>query len=138
LGLSALPVVAVAIFKVRYRLERLLAYMNPWSDAQGKGYQLVQSLLALGSGGFFGRGLGESRIKISNLPEAHTDFVFSVLGEELGLFGTLLCASLFLFLCMRGLQISMKAKSLLSRLAAAGVSLTIGLQALINMGVAGG
>jgi cell division protein FtsW len=138
LALSSLPVVAIAIFKVRYRLERLMAYMNPWSDAQGKGYQLVQSLLALGSGGFIGRGLGNSRIKIANLPEAHTDFVFSVLGEELGLLGTLLCAGLFLFLCIRGLRVAMRAKSLFSRLVAAGVSLTIGFQALINMGVACG
>lgn len=138
LGLSALPVVAIAIFKVRYRLERMMAYMNPWSDAQGTGYQLVESLLALGSGGFFGRGLGGSRIKIANLPEAHTDFVFSVLGEELGLLGTLLCASLFLFLCIRGLRVALQARSLFSRVVAAGVSLTIGFQALINMGVACG
>lgn len=138
MGLSTLPLVAIAIFKVRYRLERLMAYLNPWSDAQGKGYQLVQSLLALGSGGIFGRGLGESRIKIANLPEAHTDFVFSVLGEELGLMGTCLCAALFLFLCVRGLKIAMNAKSLFARLVAAGISLTIGLQALINMGVASG
>lgn len=138
MGISTLPVLAVCVFKVRYRLERLMVYLNPWSDAQGTGYQLVQSLLALGSGGIFGRGLGESKIKISNLPDAHTDFVFSVLGEELGLVGTCLCAALFLFLCVRGLKIAMGAKSLFARLSAAGISLTIGLQALINMGVACG
>jgi cell division protein FtsW len=138
LGASLLPVIALAVFKVRYRMDRILAYLNPWSDPMGTGYQLVQSLLALGSGGFFGRGLGESRIKISNLPEAHTDFVFSVLGEELGLLGTLLCAGLFLFLCIRGLRIAMEAKSFFSRLTAAGISLTIGFQAVINMGVACG
>lgn len=138
MGLSTLPVLVISILKVRYRLERLLVYLNPWSDPKGTGYQLVQSLLALGSGGIFGRGLGQSKIKISNLPDAHTDFVFSVLGEELGLLGTCLCAGLFLFLCTRGLKIAMNAKSLFARLVAAGVSLTIGLQALINMGVACG
>ncbi len=138
MALAALPVLAISIFKVRYRLERMTAYLNPWSDAQGSGYQLVQSLLALGSGGLIGRGLGNSKIKISNLPDAHTDFIFSVLGEELGLIGTLFCASLFLFLCMRGLKIAMGAKSLFARLTAAGISLTIGMQALINMGVASG
>ena len=138
MAIAVLPLVAVSIFKVRYRLERMMAYLNPWSDAQGTGYQLVQSLLALGSGGIFGRGLGESKIKISSLPDAHTDFVFAVLGEELGLIGTLFCASLFLFLCLRGLKIALGAKSLFARLAAAGISLTIGMQALINMGVASG
>ncbi|MBV9080212.1 MAG: cell division protein FtsW, partial [Elusimicrobia bacterium] len=106
LGLSALPLIAVAVFKVRYRLQRLFAYLNPWADAQGKGYQLISSLLAMGSGGFFGRGLGESRLKVGNLPDCHTDFVFSILGEELGLVGTLTVAFLFLALCLRGLRIS--------------------------------
>ena len=138
LGLAALPVVVIAVMKVRYRLERLFAYMDPWSDAQGKGYQLIQSLIAMGSGGYFGKGFGNSRLKISNLPECHTDFIFSVLGEELGLIGTLFCASLFLFLCMRALKIAKKAPDAFSRLVAAGIGLTIGYQALINMGVACG
>jgi cell division protein FtsW len=112
--------------------------MNPWGDAKGKGYQLIQSLIAMGSGGFFGKGFGNSRLKISNLPECHTDFIFSVLGEELGLLGTLICASLFLFLCMRSVKIARKAPDCFSRLVAAGIGLTIGFQALINMGVACG
>lgn len=134
----AVPVVAASILTVGYRLERMFAYLDPWSDAQGAGYQLVQSLLALGSGGIFGRGLGNSKIKISNLPDAHTDFVFSVMGEEIGLIGTLMCAALFLFLSLKALDIAHKAPSAFSRLVAAGIGLTIGLQALINMGVACG
>ena len=118
--------------------ERLFAYLDPWSDAKGKGYQLIQSLLAMGSGGIFGRGLGESRLKVGNLPDCHTDFVFSVLGEELGLLGTLSCAALFLLLCLRGLRISRQSRDLFPRLVAAGISLTIGFQAVINMGVASG
>ncbi len=138
IAIATLPILIVAVFKVQYRLQRLFAYMDPWSDAQGKGYQLIQSLIAMGSGGFFGKGLGNSRLKISNLPECHTDFIFSVLGEELGLIGTLACASLFLFLCMRSLKIAKKAPDSFSRLVAAGIGLTIGYQALINMGVACG
>lgn len=135
---AALPVIALAVLTVSYRLKRFFAYLDPWSDAKGKGFQLVQSLLAMGSGGFFGRGLGESRLKVGSLPDCHTDFVFSILGEELGLIGTLACAALFLALCMRGLRIAKRAPDLFSRLVAAGISLTIGFQALINMGVASG
>jgi cell division protein FtsW len=138
LGLVSLPLVVLAVLKVRYRLHRLFAYMDPWSDARGAGYQLVQSLLAMGSGGIFGRGFGSSRIKISNLPDCHTDFVFSILGEELGLIGTLACSGLFLFLSLRGLKISKSAPNHFSKLMAAGISLTIGFQSLINMGVACG
>lgn len=135
---GSLPLLVVAVFKVRYRLLRMFAYLDPWSDAQGKGYQLIQSLLAMGSGGIFGRGLGESRLKVGNLPDCHTDFVFSILGEELGLVGTLTCAALFLMLCLHGLRISRQSRELFPRLVAAGISLTIGFQALINMGVASG
>ncbi|MCG3203531.1 MAG: putative peptidoglycan glycosyltransferase FtsW [Elusimicrobia bacterium] len=138
LGLASLPVLVIGILKVQYRLERFFAYLNPWEDAKGKGYQLIQSLTAMGSGGFFGKGLGNSRLKISNLPECHTDFIFSVLGEELGLLGTMLCAGLFLFLCMRSLKIAKQAPDVFSRMVAAGIGLTIGYQAIINMGVASG
>ncbi|MFN0117763.1 MAG: putative lipid II flippase FtsW [Elusimicrobiota bacterium] len=138
LSLMVLPVFLIAIWKVKYRLLRLIAYMDPWADAKGAGYQLVQSLLALGSGGIFGKGLGSSQMKISNLPDCHTDFVFSILGEELGLIGTLVCAALFLFLCLRGLDIARKAPNYFSRMVAAGISLNIGFQAVINMGVACG
>jgi len=138
MGLVSVPVVVVAVLQSSYRVRRMFAFLDPWSDPQGSGYQLVQSLLAMGSGGLTGQGLGKSQIKISNLPDAHTDFVFSVLGEEIGLMGTLGCAGLFLFLCFKGLRISAQAPNCFCRLLAAGISLTIGLQALINMGVASG
>ncbi|OVE76745.1 putative lipid II flippase FtsW [bacterium F11] len=138
MGWAILPVVALAVFQVRYRLDRFFAYLNPWEDPQGRGYQLVQSLLALGSGGIWGRGLGNSKIKISHLPDAHTDFIFSVLGEELGLIGTLACVGLFLFLAIYGLKISRRAPTHFSSLVAAGLTLMISFQALVNMGVACG
>lgn len=138
MALVTLPFVVLAVVKVSYRLKRFFAYLDPWSDAQGAGYQLVQSLLALGSGGFFGRGLGNSKIKISSLPDCHTDFIFSILGEELGLMGTLTCAALFLFLCMRGLKIAQQTSNCYARLVATGISLMIGFQAIINMGVSCG
>lgn len=138
MGLGLSPLLILAIVKVHYRLARVFAYLDPWSDAQGSGYQLVQSLLAMGSGGLFGRGLGGSRIKISNLPDAHTDFIFSVIGEELGLVGTLTCVGLFLFLCLWGLKVARQSPTCFMRLVAAGLSLTVGFQALINMGVACG
>lgn len=138
MALAVLPFLALAVVTVSYRLKRLFAYLDPWADAQGAGYQLVQSLLALGSGGFFGRGLGNSRVKISSLPDAHTDFIFSILGEELGLLGTLTCAGLFLFLCVRGLKIAQQTSNCYARLVAVGISLMIGFQAIINMGVSCG
>lgn len=138
IGILAFPVLLLAVVKETYRLKRLLVYLNPWSDPQGAGYQLVQSLLALGSGGILGQGLGSSKIKVSNMPDAHTDFIFSILGEELGLLGTLGCAFLFFFICLRGLQAAARAETCFSRLTAAGISLLIGYQALINMGVACG
>ncbi len=138
LSLAALPLLILGLLQFRYRIARLFAYIDPWADAKGKGYQLVQSLLAMGSGGLFGRGLGNSQVKISALPDPHTDFVFSVLGEELGLMGTLICAALFLFLCLRGLKIAQGAPTCFGQLMAAGISLVIGTQAAINMGVAAG
>jgi len=138
LSMAAIPLMAVSIFQFRYRMDRFFAYLDPWQDPQGKGYQLIQSLLALGSGGFLGRGIGSSKIKISHLPDAHTDFVFAVLGEELGLMGTLLCVALFLFLAMYGLKVAKRATTCFSSLVAAGITLMISFQALVNMGVSCG
>src|SRR5262249_19151385 len=84
---AALPLCAVAIAMKPYRLRRMVAFMNPWNDPQGSGFQIIQSFLALGSGGWMGRGLGESKQKLFYLPEAHTDFIFAIIGEEFGLVG---------------------------------------------------
>jgi cell division protein FtsW len=138
MGGGALVVFGLGLIQFPYRTARIFAYLDPWSDPRGAGYQLIQSLLALGSGGIFGRGLGASRLKISHLPDPHTDFVFSVIGEEIGLIGTLLCVGLFLFICVKGLKVSRHAPTLFAQLLGVGISLGIGFQALINMGVASG
>src|SRR5206468_233991 len=105
-GLLALPVLLYVMLKAEYRLRRLLTFMDPWREASSSGFQVVQSLIAFGSGELWGRGLGESRQKLFYLPEAHTDFVFSVIGEELGLLGALLVLALFAVIVLRGLRLT--------------------------------
>jgi len=128
---------SLAIF-TPYRLERLTTFMNPWAHQFGPGYQLTQSLIAFGRGGLFGVGLGNSVQKLFYLPEAHTDFLFAVLGEELGLMGELLVVGLFVVLISRIFQIARHAHEndhLFNAFFAYGAGLWIGLQALINIGV---
>ncbi|MCM8778574.1 MAG: putative lipid II flippase FtsW, partial [Candidatus Omnitrophica bacterium] len=91
----SLPLIGIIIFRAPYRRERILAFLDPWADPQGRGFQIIQSLIAFGSGGLWGKGLGQSRQKLLYLPAAHTDFIFSILGEELGLLGTLSVIILF-------------------------------------------
>ncbi|HRY30500.1 MAG TPA: putative lipid II flippase FtsW [Elusimicrobiota bacterium] len=138
LVLAGLPVVYYAIFSVAYRRERFFTFLDPWKNPQGTSYQLVQSLLAIGSGGFWGRGSGESTIKMYYLPEAQTDFVFSILGEELGFVGASLLVLLFLLLVLRCYQVAIKASNWFETLVAAGISLMLGGQVLINLGVVTG
>ena len=118
-----------------YRLRRLLSFMDPWRDAANSGFQVVQSLIAFGSGQFWGRGLGESRQKLFYLPEAHTDFVFSVIGEELGLLGALAVLALFGVIVLRGLRLTVRTEEPFEQYLAFGLTLLLGLQALIHMGV---
>lgn len=132
LGLLA---VIVQICKDQYKRERIMVFLDPFADPGNKGYQIVQSLIGLGSGGLAGLGLGESRQKFSYLPEQHTDFIFSILGEELGLIGTLAVLFLFLMLLYRGLRIAVKARDNYFALLAAGLSFTIVFQAFLNIGV---
>ena len=136
-GLVSLGVLAVIvqIFKDQYKRDRLATFLHPFQDSGDKGYQIVQSLIGLGSGGLFGLGLGESRQKFNYLPESHTDFIFSILGEELGLVGTLAVLFLFLLLLYRGLRIAVKARDNYYALLAAGLSFTIVFQAFLNIGV---
>ncbi|MBI5744459.1 MAG: putative lipid II flippase FtsW [Elusimicrobia bacterium] len=121
-----------------YRIERLKNFLSPWRDPTGTGYQLVQSLLAVGSGGWFGKGLGASKLKLMYLPEPHTDFIFPVVAEELGLLGGLLIAGLFVGLLVKGARIARNAPSLYTSLAALGLTLTITLQAFFNLAMATG
>jgi cell division protein FtsW len=136
--LASLPVLCLFIFNTPYRRRRILAFLNPWDDPQGIGFQIIQSFIALGSGGVNGVGLGGSRQKLFYLPEAHTDFIFSILGEELGLAGTLGVCFLFVVFLVLGIRIAMKAQDLFGCLMATGIVSMIGLHAIINIGVVTG
>jgi cell division protein FtsW len=112
-----------------------MSFLDPWSDPAGSGFHVIQSLIAFGSGQLFGRGLGESRQKLLYLPEAHTDFVYSVIGEELGLFGALVVLGLFGVIIVRGLRLTTRIEEPFDQYLAFGLTVLIGLQALIHMGV---
>ena len=134
-GLLALPAVVYLMVNAEYRLRRLLSFIDPWSDASGSGFHVIQSLIAFGSGQLWGRGLGESRQKLFYLPEAHTDFVYSVIGEELGLLGALLVLALFGVIILRGLRLMSRIEEPFEQYLAFGLTVLLGLQALIHMGV---
>ena len=121
-----------------FRTSRFQTWLDPFSDPTGKGWQIIQSLYAIGSGGIFGLGLGESKQKYLYLPEPQNDFIFSVLAEELGFFGCVIVIILFLIFIWRGIVISMKAKDTFGSLVAIGIVTLIGLEALINIAVVTG
>jgi cell division protein FtsW len=128
----------MTIFAAEYRVKRLMTYLDPWSDPFGSGYQLTQAQIAFGRGGWFGEGLGQSMQKLFYLPEAHTDFVYSVLAEEWGAFGALVVVALYGVLIVRGLKVGQKAELLgrhFSAYLAYGLVLLIAAQAMINIGV---
>ncbi len=135
---SALPLLAVAIYMAPYRLKRIMTFLDPWADPRGSGFQIIQSYLALGSGGLFGRGLGESKQKLFYLPEPHTDFVFAVLGEELGLLGAVSVIGLFGLLIWRGIRIGLGAPDPFGALLALGLTALLACQTLVNLGVVTG
>lgn len=118
---------------ISYVADRLNYWIDPWSDPQGKGFQTIQSLLAIGSGGILGRGIGQSRQKYLYLPEPHNDFIFSIVCEELGLIGALLIITLFCLLVWRGFKIAMSAKDKFGSLLALGLTFQVGLQAMLNI-----
>jgi cell division protein FtsW len=126
------------IMSADYRRVRFLAFLHPWADVKNTGYQLAQSLYALGSGGWFGVGLGASRQKWQYVPNAHTDFIFSILGEELGLLGEIVVLVAFGALIFAGIRIAANAKDVFGRLLAAGIVSWFGLQTLINLGAVTG
>jgi cell division protein FtsW len=135
LAAVALPVGVWALFARAYRRQRLLAFLDPWKHPLGSGFHTIQALLALGSGGLFGVGLGHSLQAFGYLPEDYTDFIFAVLGEELGLLGTLTVIGLFLVLAWRGYRAAMRAPDVFSGLLATGLTTMIVIQAAINIGV---
>lgn len=136
-GLSA-PVVWQLIVREEYRFQRLMAFLDPWADPTGAGWNVIQSLLAIGSGGLFGLGLGRSRQKFSYLPEHHTDFIFAILCEELGFVGGVFVVLLFFVLAWRGLRTALQAPDLYGSLLAIGITAMIAFQAMINIGVVTG
>ena len=133
--LAALPVVCFLIVKAPYRMARIMAFLDPWEDSLGIGFQLTQSQIALGSGGLFGVGLGRSIQKLFYLPAAHTDFILSILGEELGLVGTFIVIGLFMFLIWQGSKIAQKTTDDFGYFLSTGIVAMLGLQAVINIGV---
>ncbi len=118
-----------------FRLTRITAFLDPWEDAQGSGWQIIQSLYAIGSGGLFGEGLGNSKQKYLYISEPHNDFIFAVLAEELGFVGCVVVILLFAIFIWRGILIAMKAPDMFGSLLATGITALIGLQAMINIAV---
>jgi cell division protein FtsW len=133
--LLSLPVLVYLVTKADYRLKRWWAFLNPWEDPQGLGFQIIHSFLAFGSGGILGVGLGNSKQKLFYLPEPHTDFILSIVAEELGLAGFAVIVALFGILIVRGIKIALAAPDLYSSYLALSISAFIGLQVLVNMGV---
>jgi cell division protein FtsW len=134
-GFALLPPIVAAIGSSTYKRARILAFLDPWKDAQNTGFHIVQSLLALGSGGLFGLGLGASREKFFYLPEAHTDFIFAVIGEELGLLGTVVVLGLFATFAIRSFALAQRVHDRFGFLLVIGCTLLIVVQAFINIGV---
>jgi cell division protein FtsW len=133
--LIAIPVAYYFLMNVGYRYKRLISFIRPWEDPGGTSFQIVQSFLSFGSGGLFGLGLGEGRQKLFFLPAPHTDFIFSVIGEELGLVGAMVVVLLFFILTLRGVQIGLSLGDRFGAYLALGITLMISLQAVMNMGV---
>lgn len=130
---AAAPLMIVLIAGSDYRRKRILAFMNPWSDRFGSGFQVIQSFVSFNEGGWFGRGLGQGQQKLFYLPEAHTDFIFSVIGEELGLVGVIAVVSLYCLICYRGLKVAVEAPDLFGKYVAVGCTILLGLEAIMNM-----
>jgi cell division protein FtsW len=132
----AVPAMAAFIFSSAYRRDRFTAFLHPFSDPQGTGYHIIQSLYALGSGGLFGSGLGHSLQKFGYLPEPYTDFIFSIIGEELGFVGAATVVILFVALAYRGMRIAASADDRFGLYLATGLTASLVLQAFVNIGVA--
>lgn len=140
LGIAALavPAVLAVILRAGYRSQRLLAFLHPWRDPQGSGFHIIQSLLAIGSGGLVGLGLGHSRQKFFYLPERHTDFIFAIIGEELGLVGSLVVIALFAALAVWGYRLATRCPDRYGSLLVSGLTTMLVGQAVLNIGVVSG
>ena len=130
-----IPGIIALIFLEPYRLQRVMTFLNPWSDPTGDGWQVIQSLYAIGSGGLFGSGLGESKQKYLYIPEPHNDFIFSILAEELGFIGCAVVIILFAIFIWRGILIAMKSPDMFGSLVAIGITAQVAIQVIINIAV---
>jgi cell division protein FtsW len=133
--LASLPFLYYLLFHVGFRRQRMLAFVNPWADPQGAGFHMIQSLIAVGTGGITGLGLMEGKQKLFYLPEPHTDFIFAVIAEELGLIGTVAVVALFAAFCYRGMRAAIRTSDLYARLLAVGITGTVAIQAFFNISV---
>lgn len=136
--IASLPVLYFLLFRVPYRKKRIMIFLNPWSDKRGTGFQIIQSFIALGSGGLFGVGLGQSRQKLFYLPASHTDFIFSIIGEELGFIGAASVLILFGLFVWQGMKVAFKALGTFERSLSLGIVSLIAIEAMINIGVTAG
>ncbi len=130
-----IPIIYYLMVSADYRIERIMSFMNPWQYSADKGYQVVHSLLAFGTGGIWGAGIGKGYQKLFYLPEPHTDFIFSVIGEELGLLGVLIILGLYTVILWRGIYIARNSTDAFGSFVAIGLTTAMGLQICINMGV---
>ncbi len=135
---SALPMIMILIFAFPYRVKRILVFLNPWSDPQGAGFQIIQSLIAIGSGGWFGIGIGQSKQKFFYLPMQHTDFIYSIIAEEIGFLGSSLIILLYILFLYFGCKIALSMNDTFSRFTVIGFTLIITIQAFINIFVTTG
>ncbi len=133
--LFSAPFVYYAIRHKEYRWRRITSFLNPWADPGNTGFQIIQSWLAFGTGGITGQGLGEGKQKLFYLPEAHTDFILSVVGEELGFIGTVTVAAMFFLLVHRSIRVAVYAEDSFGRFLALGIAVLIGAQAFVNIAV---
>ena len=133
IGMLGLVGVAALILVAPYRLARIVSFLNPWSDPLGSGFQIIQSLYAIGPGGLLGLGLGNSIQKHFYLPEPQTDFIFSIISEELGFLGVLIVSSLFLTIIYRGFKIAMKCNNNFGKYLAFGITFGLAFQTLLNL-----
>lgn len=138
LSVPLVGAVPALIIAEPYRLKRLFAFINPWESPLGEGYQLIQSYYSLGAGGFFGVGLFNSRQKYAFLPFSESDFIFSVIAEELGFLGAVLLLMVYLFIVIRGIKIASKAQDRLGRYLASGISIVLAVQVMLNVAVVTG
>lgn len=132
-GVIGIIGIVILILIAPYRMDRIISFINPWSDPLGTGFQIIQSLYAIGPGGLFGLGLFNSRQKHFYLPEPQTDFIFSIISEELGVIGIILVASFFIFIMICGIKISLNSKNLFSKYLSFGITFQIIIQAIMNL-----